>query len=167
MTAYQPSTLQRVTLWIALLLAFALLAFGIARHGFSFEIQKRFWSDIFERFGAPMQFRIFLQPAMALIAAIPDALRDVREGHSSFFWTAHGDTGIQRGRLREGLYATGRILLLGLSMDLIYQYRFSDGFYPAEAVLFALVLAVIPYFIWRWLIEKIVRWWPRPTARSR
>lgn len=158
MTATTPSTLQRVTLWIAVALALSLLAFGIARHGFSLEIQKRFWTDIFERFGAPMQFRIFLQPTMALIAAIPDGLRDAREGHASFAWTARGDTTLQRGRLREGLYATGRIMLLGLSMDLIYQYRFNDEFYPAEAVLFAIVLAVLPYFFWRWLVERVVLW---------
>jgi hypothetical protein len=100
---------------------------------------------------------------MALLAAIPDAIRDVQKGHSSFFWNAPGDTTIQRGRLREGLYATGRILLLGLSMDLIYlyryQYRFYDQFYPAEAALFAIVLAVLPYFFWRWLVERIARWW--------
>jgi hypothetical protein len=157
MIAAGPSTLQRLTLWLALALTAVLLALGIAWYGFSLQVHQRFWSDIFGRVSGPMTFRFFLQPTMALIAAIPDGLRDAREGHAHFFWTSRSDEALKRGRLREGLYATARILLLGLSMDLIYQYRVFDHFYPVEAVLFAIVLAVIPYFIWRWLVERIAR----------
>jgi hypothetical protein len=157
--AVQPPMLQRATLWLALGLAMVLLALGAAWYGWSFEVHHRFWSDIFGRASGPMTFRLVLQPTMALIAAFPDGLRDAREGHSSFFWTSRGNETLQRGRLRQGLYATGRILLLGLSMDVIYQYRVFDHFYPVEAVLFALSLAVLPYFIWRWMIERIAVWW--------
>jgi hypothetical protein len=153
--AGQPSTLQRATLWLALGLAVILLALGLSWYGFSLKVHHRFWTDIFDRASGPMTFRFFLQPTMALLAAIPDGLRDAREGHSSFFWTSRGDATLQRGRLRQGFYATGRIFLLGLSMDAIYQTKALDQFYPAEAVIFSLALAVIPYFIWRWLVERI------------
>ena len=90
-----------------------------------------------------MTFRFYLQPTMALIAAIP-AVNDARNGRSAF----------SRGRLREGLIATARIVLLGLSMDVIYQYKVLDHFYPAEAAIMAILLAVIPYFIFRWLVRR-------------
>ena len=50
-------------------------------------------------------------------------------------------------------------MLLGISMDVIYQYRVFERFYPAEAVVMAILLAVIPYFILRWIFERIARWW--------
>ena len=44
------------------------------------------------------------------------------------------------GRLREGLNATARIILLGLVMDVIYQIIVLKTFYPVEAVIVALCL---------------------------
>ena len=157
--AGQPSVLQRATLGLALGLTIVLLALGASWYGWSLEVHHRFWSDIFGRASGPMTFRFFLQPTMSLIAAIPDGIRDAREGHSSFFWTSRQDETLHRGRLRQGLYATGRILLLGLSMDLVYQFKVFDHFFPVEAVLFALSLAVLPYFIWRWMVERVARRW--------
>lgn len=106
-----------------------------------------------------MTFRFYLQPTMALIAAIPDGIRDAREGHKVFFWTALLNPSQHAGRLREGVYSTARIILLGISMDAIYQFKALEQFYPAEAAVMAILLAVIPYFIFRWIIECIARWW--------
>jgi hypothetical protein len=145
--------------WLAVALTIILLLLGIFWHGLSLDVQQRFWSDIFERVGGPMSFRFILQPAMALLAALPDGINDAKHGHSAFFWTHRGDPSLQRGRLRQGLTSTARVVLLGISMDVIYQLRELDQFYPAEAVVMALLLAVIPYFIFRWIVERIARWW--------
>jgi len=56
--------------------------------------------------------------------------------------------------LRQGLRATGRTILFGLCIDVLYQHKVLDEFYPAEAALIAIVFAGIPYFLWRWLIER-------------
>jgi hypothetical protein len=157
--ASQPSKVQQITLWVALAFALLLLVLGATWYGWSWDVHQRFWADIFGRADGPMTFRLLLQPTMALIAAIPDGISDARNGHSSFFWTSPHDPAVRHGRLRQGLYATGRILLLGLSMDLIYQYKVFTQFYPAEAVVFALLLAVIPYFLWRWIVERVAVWW--------
>ncbi len=87
-----------------------------------------------------------------------DGIKDAREGHKSFFWTALWDPSQHSGRLREGLTSTARILLLGLSMDVIYQFKVFDIFYPAEAVVIAILLAVVPYFVFRWVVEIVARW---------
>ena len=86
---------------------------------------------MFARFGGPMTFRFFLQPTMAAIAALVDGIRDAREGHRSFFWAAWRDPTQRPGRLREGMISTARILLLGISMDIIYQFKVLNAFYPA------------------------------------
>ena len=52
-------------------------------------------------------------------------------------------------------------------MDVIYQFKEFDRFYPAEAVMMAILLAVLPYFIFRWIVENVARWWlARNSAAS-
>jgi hypothetical protein len=132
---------------------------GISWYGWSIEVHHRFWADIFERVHGPMTFRFYLQPTMALLAAIPDGIRDARLGHKSFFWSALWDKSASAGRLREGAVSTARVVLLGISMDVIYQLKVLDRFYPAEALMMAILLAVLPYFIFRWIVERAASWW--------
>jgi hypothetical protein len=155
MTAEQPSAFALALTWFALGLSAFLLALGIYWYGFSMEVHHRFWSDIADRIHGPMTFRFYLQPAMAFIAALHDGINDARHGHKSFFWTAHRDPTQKAGRLREGLISTARVVLLGISMDAIYQFKVLNQFYPAEALMMAILLAVIPYFIFRWIIELV------------
>jgi hypothetical protein len=56
------------------------------------------------------------------------------------------------------LTATARIILLGLAMDVIYQYLVFKTFYPAEALVVALLLAFVPYLLIRGPAMRIVRW---------
>lgn len=167
MTTEQPTSVERALTGLVVVLSVVFFVWGVAHYGLSADVHERFWSDIFGRADGPMTFRFFLQPAMATIAAIHDGLRDVREGHKSFFWTAMWDPSQPAGRLREGLNSTARIMLLGLGMDVIYQNIVFDQFYPVEALTIAILLAVVPYFIIRWLVERIVRQRAsRPTGRD-
>lgn len=156
MTARAPSHAAVAMTWLALVLAAVLLAMGVYTYGFSIEIHHRFWSDIADRIHGPMTFRFYLQPTMALIAAIPDGISNARSG----------DRGTHDG-VRQALLATARTLLLGMSMDMIYQYKALDRLYPAEAVMMAVLLALIPYFIFRWIAERLAGWWfARGSART-
>jgi hypothetical protein len=159
MTASAPSALGRAMTWLVVVISALLVVLGIYWYGWPMEVHHRFWSDIFGRLHGPMTFRFYLQPAMAFIAALIDGIRDARPGHKSFFWSVRGYPEQHSGRLREDLIATARVALLGLSMDAIYQFKVLDRFYPAEAVMMALLLAVIPYFIFQWIIEYVARWW--------
>jgi hypothetical protein len=152
---------KHVATWLVLLLAVVLVMAGLIQYGFSAEVHQRFWADLSGRADGPMTFRFFLQPAMAAIAAVHDGIKDVREGHKAFFWTALWDPSQEKGRLREGLISTTRIMLLGIGMDVIYQIHVFDRFYPAEAVMIAMLLAVVPYFVLRWIFEHVARLWLR------
>ena len=160
----QPSKFALALTWLAVGLSLVLLALGIVWYGWSLEVHHRFWHNIFGRLEGPMTFRFYLQPAMAFLAALHDGIRDVRLGHKSFFWTKANDPAEQHGRLCEGLTSVARVILLGISMDVIYQFKVLDRFYPAEAVTMAILLAVIPYFIFRWIVERVARWWLRRSA---
>ena len=67
------------------------------------------------------------------------------------------------GRLREGLNATARIILLGLVMDVIYQLIVLKTFYPNEALVIAVLLAFVPYLILRGLVLRVARSRIRPS----
>jgi hypothetical protein len=60
-------------------------------------------------------------------------------------------------RLNEGVNATARIILLCLVMDMIYQVIVLKQFYPAEAVIVALLFAFVPYVIVRGPAARIAR----------
>ena len=106
-----------------------------------------------------MSFRFILQPAMAAIAAIHDGVKDARTGRSPYFWTIARNPRKRVGRLREGLIATARIILLGLAMDVIYQLLVFKTFYPVEALIVALLLAFVPYLLIRGPVTRVARWW--------
>jgi len=125
---------------------------GLLLHGITVDVIQRLWHDLIQRPDAPMRFRFVLQPVMAAIVAIRDGLKDVRGGRQPYFWRAFGVA-----RLREGLNATARIILLGIVMDAMYQIIVLRRFYPGEAVIIALLLAFVPYLLIRGPAARIAR----------
>ena len=142
---------------LVLLLAIVLIVAGVVWHGVTGEALRQFWHDLVERPDEPMRFRFFLQPLMAAIAAIHDGREDARAGRSPYFMTVLRNPQERVGRLREGLNATARIILLGLAMDVIYQLLVLKTFYPNEALVVALLLAFVPYLIIRGLVLRVAR----------
>ena len=53
--------------------------------------------------------------------------------------------------------STARIILLGHSMDAIYQITVLKRFYPDEAVIIAIVLALVPYMLIRGPVARVAR----------
>ena len=144
-----------------------LILLGIFWYGLSAEVHGRIWRDIFDRPGGPMTFRIILQPLMAAVAALFDAIKDARLGRDPYLWTILTNRQESAGRVREGLIATARIILLGLVMDGIYQAIVLKTFYPGEMVLVAVILAFVPYVLLRGPFARIARWWmARKSAGS-
>ncbi|MCD9085328.1 hypothetical protein [Stenotrophomonas sp. SY1] len=115
-----------------------------------------------------MTFRFFLQPTMALITALIDGIKDAKAGKSPYAWLlSHGSLDERKVVWREGVTATTRILLLGVGMDVIYQFRVFGGFeYPLETLVIAIVLGFVPYLLLRGPINRIASHWLRRDADS-
>jgi hypothetical protein len=139
--------------------AILLIVAGILLHGVTLEAVQRAWHDLVDRPGGPMSFRFILQPVMVAIAAIHDGVKDARTGRSPYFWTVLSKPHERVERLREGLNATARIILLGLAMDVIYQFIVLKTFYPVEALIIALLFAFVPYLLIRGPAARIARRW--------
>jgi hypothetical protein len=151
---------------LVVVLVVAFLILGAVEYGFSAEVRQRAWDDLVGRPGGPMTFRFILQPIMAAIAALADGVRDAGSQRSPYLWTVLTNPRERFGRLREGLFSTARIILLGLCMDVIYQFVVLKAFYPAEAVIVAIVLAFIPYLLLRGPFARIVRWWRKDAQTN-
>lgn len=131
---------------------------------------QRFGSDLLGRADGPMTFRFFLQPTMAFIAALHDGLKDAKLGRSPYLvrlTSLPHDERIQS--FREGVTAVTRVLLLGVGMDVIYQFKMYGEFkYPLETFVICVVLAFLPYLLLRGPVARVAKWWVarHPGARS-
>jgi hypothetical protein len=144
---------------LVLVLMVAFIIIGVAMHGLSVSVVERIWQNLLDRPSGPMAFRIVLQPIMASFSALIDGIKDARTGRNPYLWTILSNPLKRSSRLHEGLISTARIILLGLGMDLIYQYLVFDTFHPAEAVIIAGVLCFLPYLLLRGPITRIARRW--------
>jgi hypothetical protein len=164
--------ISKSQLWqarLAFALVVGLFALGIAWYGVSFESLDRLWRDILDRPGGPMTFRFILQPAMAIIVAARDGIHDARLGRRPYLWAltrgVRDDAG-RSARLWEGIIATARILILGVVMDIIYQWKVLATFYPGQAAVIAILLAFVPYLLLRGPFARLAGYWVARPASS-
>jgi len=130
------------------------------------EIFTRLWNDLIGRIGGPMSFRLLLQPATAFVFAIRDGLKDAREGRPAYFYSLFTDPENRRSRLREGFKAVSRVFAFAIVMDLIYQLTVLRWFYPLQALIVAIVLALLPYILLRGPVNRIARFLRRPPQAT-
>ncbi len=113
------------------------------------DLHIRFWQELLERPSGPLAFRFILQPVMAAFFAVRDGWHDAEMHRPPYLWAILHDPASRSARLREGLMAVSRVLLLGAAMDLVYQVVRLHALRPLETVTVALGLAFVPYLILR------------------
>jgi hypothetical protein len=163
-----PSRSAIVQAQLAAGLIVGLIILGAVWYGISFESLDRLWRDMLARPGGPMTFRFILQPAMAAAMALRDGVNDARLGRRPYLWAllrgVRGPEG-RRGRLWQGIISTARILILGVVMDVVYQWLELKTFYPGQAAVIAILLAFVPYLLLRGPMERVARHWVvRPAS---
>ena len=121
------------------------------------DLAIRIWDNLVGRVTGPMQFRLVLQPLMAIIFAIRAGLRDTREGRAPYFWALFTRPERRIQRLREGWKDVGRVFVLAVVIDFIYQLIALRWFYPGEALLVAFLLAFVPYLLLRGPVTRLAR----------
>lgn len=121
------------------------------------EMWTRFWENLFGRVGGPMTFRLILQPIMAAIFAVRSGLKDAKEGKPAYFWALFTNSVHRRDMLRDGWKSVGKVFVIAIIIDLVYQLIVFRWFYPVEALLVAAILAFIPYLVIRGPVSRIAR----------
>jgi hypothetical protein len=130
------------------------------------EMIVRGWANLMSRIGGPMTFRIILQPAMATLLGVLAGLRDARENRPPYFWTLVTAPSQRAELIRHGWKAIGRVFVLAVIMDLIYQLIVLRWLYPLELLLVAIALAVVPYLLIRGPVNRVASWWRRRRKSS-
>ena len=121
------------------------------------DIWMRILENMAGRVSGPMEFRFVLQPVMAVIFAVFAGLRDARKGKPPYFWSLLVDPVHRNDIIKDGWKDIGKVFILALVLDVIYQIMELRFIYPGEAIIVAVVLAILPYLIVRGLVTRIAR----------
>jgi hypothetical protein len=121
------------------------------------DLLTRIFENLIDRVSGPMKFRLILQPLMAIIFAVRSGLKDAKGGRPAYFWALFTDSVHRRDMLRDGWKSVGRVYILAVVIDVIYQLIVFRWVYPVEALLVAAILAFIPYLLIRGPVNRIAR----------
>jgi hypothetical protein len=116
-----------------------------------------YWTDFIARFDGPLHFRLFVQPLMAILFAVRDGRQDAREGRSAYLWAFLTDPAQRRYLLESGWKGISKVFVLAFALDIVYQFMVWRGLKPLQALLTAIVLAVLPYALLRGPVNRLMR----------
>jgi hypothetical protein len=120
------------------------------------EVFSRFVNDMVARVSGPLHFRLVLQPAMAAFFAIRSGLADARAGRPPYFWALVSGSA-PRVTLENDWKSVGRVFILAVVLDVVYQLYELNIVYPMEALAVAFILAIVPYLVLRGLVTRLAR----------
>lgn len=129
------------------------------------ELLTRVWENLIGRVHGPLTFRLLLQPAIAIYFATRAGLRDAREDRAPYFWALVYDPAHRREMLHQGWRDVGKIFVIAVVLDVIYQLLVVRWIYPGETLIVATILALIPYLLIRGLVTRIARLSLRRSSR--
>jgi hypothetical protein len=121
------------------------------------DIWMRIVQDMSDRVTGPMKFRLILQPVMASIFAIIAGLNDAKLGNPPYFWSLFTDSGHRAEMLRDGWKSVGKVFMLAMVLDIVFQIRVLNTVYPGEVIIVAFLLAIVPYLLLRGLVTRLMQ----------
>jgi len=119
------------------------------------EILIETWSMLIGRVDGPLTLRLILQPLVATFFAVRAGMKDAEQGHSPYFWRVWNHATTRRELIREGWKHVRNVFIAAVVLDSVYQFIEYRWVYPGQAVIVAIVLAIIPYIIMRGLSNRV------------
>jgi hypothetical protein len=121
------------------------------------ELWQRFVESFVNRLDGPLHLRFIMQPLMAILFATIDGLKDAKAGKPAYFWAVAVDPAHRRELLKDGWKHFGKIFILALILDVVYQLKVHHTVRPGEVLIVALALAVAPYVLLRGPVNRAAR----------
>ena len=118
---------------------------------------KQAVENLLGRASGPMHFRLILQPLMATIFAFLAGRKDAAAGNPAFLmeFITNPD---ERGRLMRSAWKdVGKVFVLALVLDGVYQFIVFKAFHPVETLVVGVVLAILPYIVFRGPFTRLLR----------
>ena len=114
------------------------------------------WIDgLIARVNGPMSFRLLLQPLMASFFAFRDGRKDAKEGRPPCFWTMFTEPEQRREMLRSGWTSIGKVFILAMVLDGVFQYLEFDRFRFGGVFVAGVILALVPYVMLRGPVNRL------------
>jgi hypothetical protein len=121
------------------------------------ELWLRVVQNMAARLDGPLHLRFILQPSMAIVLALRDGLQDARNGEPPYLWSVFADRVNRIARLKKGWRSIGKVFVVALGIDGIYQMVAFRFIYVGEALLTASLLAIVPYALLRGPFNRVAR----------
>jgi len=102
---------------------------------------------------------------MAALLAARDGRQDARAGRKPFRLIT--DPAQRRQVLLSSWKSVGKVFVIALILDFAYQLMVFHWFYLSQALLVALFLAIIPYFLLRGPVNWLTRAWVTDMRKER
>lgn len=121
------------------------------------EMLTRAWENLIGRLDGPFHFRLIIQPTIAAILALRAGLQDARGGRPAFFWAVVTVPDHRRELAQEGWKDVGKVFIVAVVLDSIYQLITNRGIYIGELLITGTVLAFVPYILLRGPVNRLAR----------
>jgi len=119
------------------------------------EIFSRALAQILDRTAGPFHLRFILQPTVAALFAVRAGLKDAKAHRPAYLWTIFSQPAERRILIEDGWKDIGRVFVVAFVLDAIYQFIVFRGFYPAQSLIVAFALSIVPYVVIRGPVTRI------------
>lgn len=121
------------------------------------DIWLRIVDNATRRIEGPLHFRFVMQPVMAIIFASIGGVKDAKAGRAPYFWSLFTDPQHRDALIRDGWKSIGKLFIVAVLLDIIFQIKELHRVYPGGTLMVALLLAVVPYLLTRGLVTRLLR----------
>jgi hypothetical protein len=122
---------------------------------------------LFDRLHGPLNFRLIVMPLVVSFFAARAGMRDARGGQPPFFRTLLTQPGERARLIRSALKDVGKIFIMAIVLDTIYQFLVLKYYYVGEVLFVALVSAILPYAVVRSATSILMRRIYRKQSNSK
>jgi hypothetical protein len=84
-------------------------------------------------------------------------VRDARTGRRPYLWKIATDNTVRRQAAEEAWKSVGKVFLLAVVLDVVYQLLVLKTVYPIQAFAVAVILAIVPYLLLRGIANRVAR----------
>ena len=119
------------------------------------DMVARGWENFLARPEGPLNLRFIIQPTLAAIIALRAGLKDANAGRPAYLWAVFTNSDYRRIFLHGGLKDLRIPIVVGTTLDAVYQIIIHRWIYPLELLFTVTLLVLVPYLILRGPVNRI------------
>jgi hypothetical protein len=125
---------------------------------------QRAVEELLGRASGPFHLRLLIQPTVSALLSIRAGLEDARRGRPPFLWTFLTDPEERRRLMRSAWKDIGKIFVVALALDVLYQMVALRAFHLLQTLIVATALAIVPYVLLRGPATHLAQKRNKPTS---